>query len=55
MWDLKYDTNELIYRAETETHRYTEQSCGYQEEGEAGARWIGSFQLTDVNYYTQNG
>ena len=31
MWNLKYDTNELIY--ETETDRHREQTCGCQGEG----------------------
>ena len=31
MWNLKYDTNELIYEAETDSHR--EQTCGCQGGG----------------------
>ena len=31
MWNLKYDTNELIY--ETETDSYRGQTCGYQGAG----------------------
>ena len=33
-----------------QTQRHREESCGYQEGREAGARWTGSLQLTDVNY-----
>ena len=31
MWNLKYDTSELIY--ETETHPDREQTCGRQGSG----------------------
>ena len=34
MWNLKYDTSELIY--ETETHGHREQTCGCQGEGAGG-------------------
>ena len=33
MWNLKYDTNELIYKTE-QTHRHDEYNCGCQ--GAAG-------------------
>ena len=50
MWNLKYDTNEIIYETETdsETQRHREQTCGCQGVGEG---WIGSLGLADVNYY----
>ena len=35
MWNLKYDTNEPIYEAETD--RYREQICGCQGGGGGGA------------------
>ena len=34
MWNLKYDTNELIYK--TETHRHRKQTYGYQRGKMAG-------------------
>ena len=34
MWNLKYDTNELIYK--TETHRHRKQTYGYQRRKMAG-------------------
>ena len=34
MWNLKYDTNELIHK--TETHRHREQICGCQGWGGGG-------------------
>ena len=38
-----------------QTQRHREESCGYQEGREAGVKWIGSLQLTDVNYiYTMD-
>ena len=33
MWNLKYDTNELIHK---KTHRYREQMCGCQGGGRGG-------------------
>ena len=49
MWNLKYDTNELIY--ETETDRYREQTYGYQGGEGVGEGWIGSLGLAGANYY----
>ena len=39
MWNLKYNTNELMY--ETKTHRHREQTCGCQGGGrvEGGVEW----------------
>ena len=37
MWNLKYDTNELICK-QKETHRHREQPCGYQG-GRGGKDW----------------
>ena len=54
MWNLKYDTNELIYETETDSlHR--EQACCCQGGGGVGKGWIGSLELADANYYIQNG
>ena len=46
MWNLKYGTNEPIYRRET-THRHGEQTCGFQGKVE-GTEWTGSLGLIDV-------
>ena len=54
MWDLKYDTKELIYKKETDsqTQRTDLQlpswGCGGQEAQ------TGSLQSADTNYYIQN-
>ena len=37
MWNLKYDTNELIYEIETDSHR--EQTCTCQGWGQKGMNW----------------
>ena len=50
MWNLKRnDTNELIYKTETDSQ--TEQSCGCHGGGGGGEGWIGSLGLADANYY----
>ena len=49
IWNLKYDTNELIYKTETESHRHREQTCGHQGGGVWGEEWIGSLGLADAN------
>ena len=54
MWNLKYDTNELIYETEIDSRiQRTEPwllRVQWVEEG-----WIGSLGLADAKYYTQNG
>ena len=40
MWNLKYDTNELIYKTETD-HRHRERICGCEEGGGLGEGWLG--------------
>ena len=47
MWNLKYNTNELIY--ETETDSQTQKTDLPRDRG--GERWIGSLGLADTNYY----
>ena len=49
MWNLKYDTNELIYK-QKQTHRHKEQIYGYQRvkglaEGQDWSRGL------STNYY----
>ena len=47
MWNLKYGTNDPVYK--TETNRgHGEQTWGCQEEG---LGWTGSLRLGDANYY----
>ena len=48
MWNLKYDTNELIYK--TNIHRHRAQTCGCQGGGELGEGWIGRLGLADANF-----
>ena len=45
MWNLKYDTNELIYEIDSQTQN----RIVVAKEGEGG--WIGSLGLADANYY----
>ena len=49
MWNLKYDTNELIHKPETDSHR--EQTCGCQGGGGVVEEWVGSLGLVDANHY----
>ena len=37
-----------------QTHRHREQTCGCQGGGEVEEVWIGSFGLTNANYYVWN-
>ena len=47
VWNLKYDTNELMYQTETDRHRG--QTCN-QKRG-LGQCKIGNLGLIDANYY----
>ena len=49
MWNLKYDTNELIYGTERLTDIENRHAC--QGGGSVGEGWIGSLGLADANYY----
>ena len=52
MWNLKYDTNELIYETKTDSQRtdlWLPRGRGVREG------WIGSMGLVDGNYYIYNG
>ena len=51
MWNLKYDTNEVIYETD---FRQRQQTCGCQEGGLV-AEWIGSLGVADAKYYILNG
>ena len=48
MWNLKYDTNELIYETERDSENRLVVAKG---EGEVGEGRIGSLGLADPNYY----
>ena len=50
MWNLTYDTNELIYKIETDS-QHREQICGCQGEEGVGEVWIVSSRLADTNYF----
>ena len=49
MWDLKYDTNEPIYKTETDSD--TENRLVVANGEEEGVGWTGSLGLVDANYY----
>ena len=50
MLNLKYDTNELIYKTETDRHR--EQIVVAKREGGAGREeWLRHLELAYANYY----
>ena len=54
MWNLKYDTNELI--CETETDSQTERTDLRVPRGrELGEGWNGRLRLADMSYYVKNG
>ena len=53
MWNLKYDTNELVYETETDSQR--ERSCGCQGGVGVGEGWTGSLRLAAANSYIENG
>ena len=51
MWDLKYDTNELIYKTETDSQ--TQKTNLWLQKEKGGRGQINQeFGLTDTNYYT---
>jgi len=50
MWNLRYNTNVLIY--ETETDSQTERADFWLPKGEKGGEgWTGSLGLADANWY----
>ena len=50
MWNLKYDTNELIYETETDSQTQRADLWLPREVG-VGKEWIGSMGLEYANYY----
>ena len=55
MSNLKYDTNELIYKTETDSEAQRINLVVAKEEVGVEESWTGSLGLADANYYTQNG
>ena len=53
MWNLKYDTNELIYKTEADSQ--TQRTDLWLPRGRVPEGWSGSLGLADANYYIQNG
>ena len=54
MWNLKYDTNEPIYKTETDSQTQRA-DLGLPRERGLGEGWSRRLRLADVSYYTQNG
>ena len=53
MWNLKYDTNELIYKTETDSQ--TQKTYLWLPVGQGeGEGWNGSLGLVNANYYVYN-
>ena len=54
MWNLKYDTNEPIYKAETDSQ--TQRTDSWLPMGSVWWEgWTWNLWLVDENYYMQNG
>ena len=49
MWNLKYDTNEPIYKTETNSQTWTT-ALWLPRGTEGGEAWIESLGLADANY-----
>ena len=49
MWNLKYDTNEPIYKTETDSD--IENRLVVAKGKGVGEGWSGSLGLADANYY----
>ena len=50
MWNLKYDTNEPIYKTETDS-KTKRTDLWLPRLGVVGEGWSGSLELADANYY----
>ena len=48
MWNLKYDTNKLIYKTETDSRR--KQIYDYQGERGSGRDKLEGWDFADTNY-----
>ena len=53
MWNIKYDTNGLVY--ETETDSQTQRGDLLLPRWGLKEKWIESSALADANYYTYHG
>ena len=53
-WNLKYGTNEPIYKTETDSQTWRT-DLWLPRGREEGVGWTGSLGLVDANYYIQNG
>ena len=51
MRNLKYDTNQAIYKTEADSQTWRTDSRLSRGKGE-GVEWTGSLGLVDANYYT---
>ena len=51
MWNLKYGTDEPIYKIETDSRIENKPVVARREEGWSGMEWDGVFGLVDANYY----
>ena len=51
MWSLKYDTNQLIYKTETDSQNRRTDLWLLGEWGAEGEGWVGSLGSADANYY----
>ena len=54
MWNLKYDTDESIYEAETQSQTERTDRWLPRRKG-LGEGWSGKLGLADVSFYVQNG
>lgn len=52
MWNLKYDTNEPIYKTVTDSQTENKAAVAKGEGG--GERWTGRLGLVDANYSVSN-
>ena len=53
MWNLKYGTNEPIFKTEIDTQ--TQRTDLWLPEEGKGEGWTGSLGFVDANYYIYNG
>ena len=54
MWNLKYGTNECIYKKETDSQTWrTDLYLSERKQGGRGSRW--EFEVVNANCYIQNG
>ena len=54
MWNLKHDTNALIYKTEIDSQTEIRLVVAKRGRGDSEDGWIGSLQLAAANYYIQD-